>query len=59
MTTPKEKREAPSIEEMTPPVYEEGSNVGPNISESLDCEHLDADLYRSHQVRQPHEGMGR
>jgi hypothetical protein len=50
MSAPKSERTAPSEEEMTPPVYEEGSNVGPNISQSLDCEHLDADLFRSNQV---------
>lgn len=44
------KRTAPSDEEMAPPVYEEGSNIGPNISLALDCEHLDADLFRSNQV---------
>lgn len=46
----KGRRSAPTVEEMTPPVYEEGSNVGPNIAEDLDCEHLDADLFRSNQV---------
>lgn len=51
MTTPKAKRTAPSDEEMKPPVYEQGSNIRPSFSEALDCEHLDADLYRSGQVR--------
>lgn len=44
------KRVPPSDEDMKPPVYEEGTNVGPNFSSSLDCEHLDADLYRSRPV---------
>lgn len=38
-------------ENMKPDVYEEGSNIGPDIEYALDCEHLDADLFRSKNVR--------
>ncbi|UZJ51283.1 hypothetical protein CBS101457_000603 [Exobasidium rhododendri] len=44
------KRTIPLEDEFQPPVYEQGSNIGPNISEALDCEHLDADLFRSSQA---------
>jgi hypothetical protein len=47
MSTAKAKRVLPTDEEIEPPVYEQGTNIGPNISAALDCEHLDADLFRS------------
>ncbi|PWN37379.1 Thioesterase/thiol ester dehydrase-isomerase [Meira miltonrushii] len=34
-------------DKFNPEVYEQGSNIGPDIAEALECEHLDADLYRS------------
>lgn len=46
-------REIPSEESMTPAIFEHGSNIGPDIASALDCEHLDADLYRSSQVGRP------
>lgn len=43
-------RALPDDETMTPPVYEQGANIGPDIAKALECEHLDADLFRSANV---------
>jgi acyl-CoA thioesterase 8 len=34
-------------DKFNPEVYEQGSNIGPDIALALECENLDADLYRS------------
>lgn len=43
-------RAVPSEEAIKPEIYEQGSNIGPVIEDALECEHLDADLYRSAKV---------
>lgn len=43
------KKTLPSDDELRPPVYEEGTNVGPNIAHALELENLDQDLFRSRQ----------